>query len=190
MAISLPGRKTDAEPPADVVALYDEHANAIFDWFYARTYCSETAGDLTSETFAVLVQRCAQPRPFDGAPGAWLWGVARNMLRRYHESAGVESRARAKLRIRTPRAHDDYDDVDARIDAERLGRQVLRRVDLLGPTLARAVRARVLDGQPYELVAHELGCSVGAARVRVSRALTILAEDFDDVAELGDEVTS
>lgn len=186
MAFSWRIKNPGAASTSGIVALYDEHAEGIFDWFYARTYCAETAGDLTSETFAVLVERYTQNPVFDGAPGAWLWGVARNMLRRYHESAGIESRARAKLLVRTPRPHDDYSDVDARIDAERLGRHVLERVGLLGPALAGAVCARVLEDKPYELVAQELGCSVGAARVRVSRALTILA----DAVELGDEVTS
>lgn len=186
MAFSRRNRKPGAASSSEVVALYDEHAEGIFDWFYSRTYCAETAGDLTSETFAVLVQRYSQNPDFDGAPGAWLWGVARNMLRRYHETAGIESRARAKLRVGTPRPHDDYVDVDARLDAEQLGRHAMERIDLLGPALAGAVCARVLDDKPYELVAQELACSVGAARVRVSRALTILA----DAVELGDEVNS
>jgi DNA-directed RNA polymerase specialized sigma24 family protein len=38
----------------------------------------------------------------------------------------------------------------------------------------------VVDELPYDEVARRLGCSEGAARVRVSRALTRLAETLEE----------
>jgi RNA polymerase sigma-70 factor (ECF subfamily) len=40
----------------------------------------------------------------------------------------------------------------------------------------KAVRLRVVDELPYAQVAQRLGCSEGAARVRVTRGLAQLAE--------------
>ena len=49
----------------------------------------------------------------------------------------------------------------------------------LPPESADAVRLRVRDELPYAEVARRLGCSEGAARVRVARALTRLADALE-----------
>ena len=61
-------------------------------------------------------------------------------------------------------------------DAERLGRGLRAALDSLSPGVRDAVLMRVGLDLPYEEVALSLGCSVGAARVRVTRGLHSLAE--------------
>jgi RNA polymerase sigma factor (sigma-70 family) len=49
----------------------------------------------------------------------------------------------------------------------------------LGPSTAEALRLRVLEGLSYADVSKQLGCSVGAARVRVARGLQKLARKLE-----------
>jgi RNA polymerase sigma factor (sigma-70 family) len=161
--------------PLSIAELYDTHADALLGWFQRRTYSSEVAADLCAETFATAIESQHSYDPERGAPGAWLWGIGRNLLRQYHRTAEVDRRARLRLGITTPTvSNDDLDRVDEQLDAAELATELDARLDELGPALATAVRARVIDGLPYDEVADICGCSVGAARVRVSRGLTAL----------------
>lgn len=164
-----------------ITAVFDEHAEALLRWLQARTASREVAADLCAETFAIALE---QHRSFDadrGEVGAWLWGIARNLFRQYLRTAQVERRARERLAIHTPRVtHDEIGEVDDRLDAQlRIG-QLDELLDGLGTSVATAVRLRVIDRLSYEDVARHCGCSVGAARVRVSRGLAALLGDVED----------
>lgn len=171
------------EPLLSVADVYDEHAAGLLRWFQSRTYSSEVAAELCAETFAVLIESQDRFDPERGSAGAWLWGIGRNLLRRYLATQAVEDRARRRMSLSTPVvSDDDLDAVDDRLDAARLGGPLVDRVDELSPGIAAAVRSRVLEGHPYSVVAQHCGCTVGAARVRVARGLAILAGELDDVA--------
>ena len=181
------GRRRDEgdsgrELRATFAELYDANAANLLGWFQSRTYSGEVAADLVAETFAVAI---AEHHRYDGdrgAHGAWLWGIARNLLKQFHRSGAVDARARARLAMRTPVAHDDdLDAIDAAVDASALRTHLEAALDQLSPDIADAVRARVIDGLAYDEVAARCGCSVGAARVRVSRALAGMLDQLDDL---------
>jgi RNA polymerase sigma-70 factor (ECF subfamily) len=151
--------------------LYDRHADGVYRFQLSRTRDAEAALDLTAETFArawTLRERFRDRA--GGSAGPWLYAIARHVL--------LESVRRRRL------------DVSA---AERLG--VLTRLDRepsaavpdetwidgldeavaeLPEPLRRALELRVVDDLDYVAVAAELGTSEGAARVRVTRALSFL----------------
>ncbi len=167
-----------------VLALYDEHARNLLGWFQSRTLSAETAADLCAETFAAAIESYPRYDPALGAPGAWLWGIARHLLHGFQRTAAVEQRARQRLALRTPTDVDDsLDLVDDRCDAARFAPVLERSMALLSDGVAAAVRARVVDGASYREVALRLGCSEAAARTRVSRGLTQLLDLLDAAAE-------
>jgi RNA polymerase sigma factor (sigma-70 family) len=49
----------------------------------------------------------------------------------------------------------------------------------LSPRLREAVHLRVVEGLPFERVAAHLGCSIVAARVRVTRGMQQLLDQLD-----------
>ncbi len=164
---------------AFVLALYDEHARNLLGYFQSRTFSAEVAADLCAEAFATAIEAHPRYDPERGEPGAWLWGIARNLLHGYQRTAVVELRARQRLAMRTPVWVDDgLDLVDARCDAQRMSAALDRAVGLLSDGVAAAVRARVVEGRSYREVALQLGCSEAAARTRVSRGLTQLLDDL------------
>lgn len=87
-------------------------------------------------------------------------------------------------------ADDDLALIETRYDTAELARKVLAAVDDLSPKVALAVRSRVLDEEPYSVVAERCGCSEEAARVRVCRGLSILFDRMQesDVGEVANEV--
>jgi len=160
----------DARKDADAFAeLYRRHAAAMHGWFRARTP-EAVAVDLTAETFAqaALSLRCFRDLA-DGSAGPWLYGIAKNLLRKYTEHERVDARARLRLGIAPP--NDELERVDERERATRLRPALRAALATLPPAQREAVRLRVVDELPYERVASELGCTPLAARLRVLRGL-------------------
>jgi RNA polymerase sigma-70 factor (ECF subfamily) len=155
--------------------LYRRHAAAVCSWLRARAG-DRIATDLTAETFA---QAALSLRRFrdesDGSALPWLLGIARNLLRRSFEREQIESRARRRLGMRLDSYDSDLGAVDARADAERLAPTLAGALAGLPRTQRQALELRVVRELSYDEVAESLGCSPGAARIRVSRALTSLS---------------
>jgi DNA-directed RNA polymerase specialized sigma24 family protein len=85
--------------------LYRRHARAIASWFAARTP-TRIAGELTAETFAQAALSLKRFRDeANGSAAPWLYGIARNVLRRSLErearrDGGAASARRANPRLR------------------------------------------------------------------------------------------
>ena len=170
------GSVTDADRFAE---LYDRLVDDVLRFFVRRTRCAQTAADLTAETFAAVFT--SRGRFVDtGAPGrAWVFTIARRQLSHFHRRERVADRARRRLGVEPiALAGDETDRIDALIDAAGLRADLHRAMSTIPTGLAEAVHLRVELDLPYSAVAARLGCSEGAARVRVSRALTRLSEEL------------
>lgn len=157
---------------------YDRHAVAVFVWFARRTACRAAAADLAAETFAEAYRMVHRYRPARGVPRAWLFGIARNKWRRYARTGGISTRALSRLGV----AIDQQDHADAVAEAVDLSQLAVGVEALLGrlsPAISEAVRLRIVEELPYAEVAAALGCSEGAARVRVARGLARLQDDLE-----------
>jgi RNA polymerase sigma-70 factor (ECF subfamily) len=89
----------------------------------------------------------------------------------------LERRARRRLAL----DRIDLDDaslqrIDELANIEELRRKVDEALASLTPIVAEAISLRVVSGLPYREVARRLGCSEGAARVRVARGMTTIAD--------------
>lgn len=161
---------------ADFAVVYRRHVEAV--WSFCRSRSSaEDAADLTSEVFAqaLLSRRRFRGRGRDSAR-PWLLGIARNLLRHHARHNAVAERARHRIGLDPTTAPDDVEAaVVRRLDLPAEAQRANEAIAQLPPTLADAVRLRILEERPYDQVARELGCSPAAARVRVSRGLQQLA---------------
>lgn len=174
--------KTDAQliaaarsDPDAFGELYRRRVRAVHAFFRSRAP-HDAAGELTAETFA---QAALSLRRFrDEAGGSalpWLYGIARNLLRGYHEHERVETRARRRLGMPLRTYELDVAATNERLDAERFAPTLTAALDSLPRSQRQALELRVVDELPYEQVASSLGCSEVAARIRVTRALGTLA---------------
>ena len=149
--------------------LYARRERAIFGYLLHRVGDPELAADLTAETFAAALLAAPRFRRRAGTPAiAWLFGIARNVLLRSLERSRVEDRARRRLGMPVLELSDDDLGALERIHAEDA---VARLLETLPPDEAAAVRARVLDDEPYARTAARLQVSEAVVRKRVSRGL-------------------
>jgi len=163
------------EDPEAFAELYRRHARAVDSYLRARVP-SGHAPELTAETFAqaaLSLRRFRDER--DGSALPWLYGIARNLVRTFHEHDRAEQRARLRLGMRLNSYELESEDAGDRIDAERLAPHLDEALDSLPLTQRQALEFRVVDDFSYAQVALELGCSEVAARIRVSRALSSLS---------------
>ena len=180
--------RTDAElieaARADAGAfpeLYDRHSRPIASWFAARTP-AWIAAELTAETFAQAALSLKRFRDeAEGSAAPWLYGIARNVLRRSLERERIERSARRRLSAPL-RAYDELDRVHERVDAEQLRPELGRALAQLPPGQREAVELRIVRALSYDEVAESLGCSEVAARIRVTRALSSLSRLLKGVA--------
>ena len=165
---------------------YDRHSNDVLRYFVIRTACTHTASDLTAETFAEALRTVGRFDVERGEPRAWLFGIAANMLRRYVRTSVTSDRALRRVGI-SPDEWDHADEVAVALDMASMRSSVEAGLDELSPRVRDAVRLRVLERLSYGDVAVQLGCSEGAARVRVTRGLSALA-DREDLATAWERV--
>ncbi len=161
--------------PSCLATLFERHHKGVYRFCLQMTRNRTQSEDLVQDVFIKVLRKSATYRG-DGTFKAWLYNVARNVtfdeLRRDKLAAG---------------AFDDdlsaSEPVDTR-SAEQVasGRQL---VGLVAEALARlplAAREIIWLGRfefdNYEDLALALGCKPGAARVRMHRAMQLLAAEI------------
>ena len=179
-AVTIPEAVILPTDPDAFAALYDRHAPDVLRWFTRRTTSLDVAADLTAETFAQAYLGRRNYRPDRGEPGAWLFGIARHVLARSIRRRGIEDRARRKLGVDPVGVPDlAYERVEQLADLATVRPALIEAMGRLSPRLREAVRLRVVEGLPFERVAERLGCSIVAARVRVTRGMQQLLEQME-----------
>jgi len=168
--------------PAAFAEFYRRNLDTVVGYFYRRTGCAHTSADLAAETFAQALASAARFRPERAPATAWLIGIARNLLRHYLRRHRIARSTRARLRmpVEVELLDTEQQAIEDRFDAELQRDTLASAWEALSPSLSEAVRLRVVEGLPYREVATMLGCSEGAARVRVTRGLSRLADAMGD----------
>ena len=167
--------------PLDIGALYTRHHDELLLYLVRRTADVEVALDLWSETFA---QAVAGRRKFrgktDAEAAAWLYSIARNQLARYLRRGYAERRAMQKLGLERPPTDDELvADIWQRAQLDALRIELIAALATLSEPVREAVKLRVVDERPYVEIATRLRISEQAARARVSRGLSALAEALE-----------
>jgi RNA polymerase sigma factor (sigma-70 family) len=162
--------------PAAFEALFDRHAVLLDRWLVAQTGDAAVAYELLAETFAQAWRAAGRFRGADERSGAaWLYGIARNLLRQHYRQGRVETRARRRLAMATLTSReDDTEKITSRIDARELAPAVREAFAELTSEQQAAIAYRVIDEMSYEEVAARLDCSTVTARTRVFRGLQTL----------------
>src|SRR5829696_8247658 len=175
--------RTDAEllaaarrDPEAFGVLYDRHAVAVLGFFARRTACAATAADLTAETFAQAYASRRRYRDTGDPATAWLFTIARRQLAGFLRRQAVDDRARRRLGIvRATLDEQSFERIEELADLRALKDALATALASLPDDQSEAIRLRVLHELSYADVAGRLGCSEGAARVRVCRGLDRLA---------------
>ncbi|MDQ3986673.1 MAG: RNA polymerase sigma factor [Actinomycetota bacterium] len=173
-------KRSQSEPDAFGV-FYDRHAKRVLGYLYRRTASAEMAADLTAETFAQALTSRNRFRPVGETAIPWLLKIAQRQLSRALRRRVIEDRARTRLGIQRIDLDDlSLERIEALIDFAPLSAAIREALASLPSSLADAVSLRVAHNLPYAEVARRLGCSEGAARVRVARGLSKLSARLEE----------
>lgn len=160
-------RRARRDPEA-LAELYLRYRGPLYAWFRARAPES-AASELTAELFAQAALGLRRFRDEAGGSAApWLYGIARNLLRRHYERGRIEEAGRRKLGM-------PLRSYELEVESLELRGELADALAELPQGQRDAVGLRVVGGLPYEDVAAELGITETAARLRVMRALAKLA---------------
>ncbi len=150
--------------------IYRANVAGVTAFFARRCGEPQAVADLTSETFVQAIGSLPSFDPGRGSARAWLYGIARHVYARHCERSANGHHALAALAGHRELEQDETDELAARIDDQRAGRELLARLDRL-PDLERAALELVdLDGLAPREAAAVLDISRGALRVRLFRA--------------------
>jgi RNA polymerase sigma-70 factor (ECF subfamily) len=163
-AVSAAARSTEHDR-ARFDRLYRTHFHQILGYALRRTGTAEDAADVVSKTFLVAWRRLDAVPPGDAAK-PWLYGVARNVLA--NQRRGQRRRARLATRLGAELAAVMG---EAAPSAEPFLLEALsvafRR---LGADDREVLALMAWENLGRDEIAAVLGCSRGAARVRLHRA--------------------
>jgi RNA polymerase sigma factor (sigma-70 family) len=158
--------RSSPEPASGFSALYDATAADLLAFLLRRTQTPEDAADCLAETFLVawdkrdkLPTQLEQARP-------WLFGVARNVLRRDWKRDGRANIARAELSRELQGAQRQIPEDDP----------VTASLQKLAPIDREIIEMLVWDQLAPREVAAILGLSPNVVRIRAHRARLKLRE--------------
>jgi RNA polymerase sigma-70 factor, ECF subfamily len=162
------------EDPEALAELYLRYRERLYRWFRLRLP-EAAASELTAELFAQVALGLKRFRDeADGSAAPWLYGIAKNLLRRYYERGRIVEAGRRRLGLPIRSYEQDFEAVDERIRASDVHDDLQSALDSLPRTQRDALQLRIVGELAYQEVAATLGCSETAARIRVMRALSKL----------------
>ena len=190
-------RRIIAGDEAAFTALYRRKHPAIYRFALHMSGNASIAEDVTQEVFMTLIRDAKRFDPARGTVGSFLFGVARNQVRkRWEQNRRLVSLSDDSDRSETGATWGgSYENVSAGVSAYRNGngngaypagydefasRETVGRVRQAIGTLPENYREVVvlceLEELSYEEAASALGCPVGTVRSRLHRARTMLLE--------------
>jgi len=156
--------------PRALTAFYETHLEAVQRFIARRVSDPHLAADLTADVFLAAIQSAHKYKPDRGSPGAWLIGVARNVVNAEFRRAAKDRTVTRLVSGRELLDTDSLADIEARIDAERAAREIYNAVRQLPRRDRALIELVAVDGMPVVDAGRLLGISEGAARVRWHRS--------------------
>ncbi|MEU5808246.1 RNA polymerase sigma factor [Streptomyces sp. NPDC047718] len=151
-------------------AFYAEHVDDVLRFVTRRVADPHLAADLTADVFLAAMGAAGTYRSGRGAPIAWLFGIARNVVAGHARGRARESGALARLSGRRLLDAEDVAALEERIDAERAFRVLAERHATLSEPLRAALDMVVVDELTPAEAALALGVTQATVRVRLHRA--------------------
>lgn len=170
--------------PNVLEAFYREHLDMVRRFVARRVTDPHDAADLTADVFVAAIGACTRYREDSGTPGAWLTGIARNVVAVHHRSARRRARAVSRISGRALLDEESAARIAERIDAETATRGLLASLASLPNSQRAVVELVAVDGLSLIEAATVLDISPGNARVRYHRARRALAHALPPTCEV------
>lgn len=158
--------------------LFACHQRAVYGFALQMTGSPSLAEESVQEVFMVLIRQPDRFDPTRGSLRAFLYGVARNIVRRLLERRGTISDVEAEIVDASPTPHSLLA-TSERVDS-------IRTAVLSLPERYREVVVLCdLQELSYDQTAATLGCSKGTVRSRLHRGRSLLRKKLRPQLETG-----
>jgi len=170
-------------------ALYRRRQGPLYRFALHMSGSPQIAEEVTQEVFIFLLGRGRDFDPARGALSAYLFGVARNYVRRALERGYTET-------LLTSPAEDHADSLVAESDTVediargQLSSAVWKAVLSLPEHYREVVVLCDLQESSYAEAAHSLGCAIGTIRSRLHRAHEMLAKKLHGSAAVAPAIST
>ena len=152
------------------LAIYDEHADAIFRFCTIKTSNTEVAHDLTQDVFMRFWETIKQKGSV-AYPKAYLFTIARNAVIDWYRKHKTDS---LDHMLEEGFAPHDEDVISIEVSAEF--RQAMRTLKKLDPKHQEVLTLRFVEGLPPKEIANILDETTNTISVRINRAVKALQD--------------
>jgi len=157
--------------------IFDRYSGRIYNFAYRFLKNSEAAEDATQEVF-VKMMKYAKQFHGDAKLSTWLFSITANLCRDYLRKSENKHKEGEETLLTLP-ANQSYSperNLERRQDEER----VQKALQSLTPEQREAILLSRYQGLSYAEIAQIAGCSEGAVKTRVFRAMETLKKLLSD----------
>src|SRR4051812_17756402 len=158
----------DLSPASEI---YDRYSGRIYNFAFRFLKNSEAAEDAVQEVFVKMIRHANQFHG-DAKLSTWLFSITANWCRDYLRKADNKAKETEEVLIALPAPLEHGPDRTLeRRESEQLVRRALQE---LTPEQREAILLSRYQGLSYAEIAQIAGCSEGAVKTRVFRAMETL----------------
>jgi RNA polymerase sigma-70 factor (ECF subfamily) len=170
----------DLSPAAEI---YDRYSGRIYNFALRFLKNSEAAEDATQEVFVKMIRHASQFQG-DAKLSTWLFSITANWCRDYLRKADNKSKESDDVLVTLPAPLEN----SPHHNLERRENEALiqRALKALTPEQREAILLSRYQGLSYAEIAQISGCSEGAVKTRVFRAMETLKKALLGEARGGD----
>ena len=170
--------------PDAMERLYRRHVGRTVAFALRRCRTPEEVHDLVAAIWLEVIEAADRFDPARGRALAWIFGVSANLVADRRRRDAREHQALRRLGGRRVLDDNDFERLEAAIDAERMSEQFRDGVEALPNAERAAFELVAIEGMNSRQAAHSLGIEPAAIRMRVTRARRKLIDVLPEVPEV------
>ncbi len=170
----------DLSPASEI---YDRYSGRIYNFALRFLKNSEAAEDATQEVFVKMIRHASQFQG-DAKLSTWLFSITANWCRDFLRKADNKSKESDDVLVTLPAPAEQSP--DRNLEQRENEARIQRALKALTPEQREAILLSRYQGLSYAEIAQISGCSEGAVKTRVFRAMETLKKALVGEARGGD----
>ncbi|HEV8432173.1 MAG TPA: RNA polymerase sigma factor [Thermoanaerobaculia bacterium] len=170
----------DLSPASEI---YDRYSGRIYNFALRFLKNSEAAEDATQEVFVKMIRHASQFQG-DAKLSTWLFSITANWCRDFLRKADNKSKESDDVLVTLPAPLEQSP--DRNLEQRENEVRIQRALKALTPEQREAILLSRYQGLSYAEIAQISGCSEGAVKTRVFRAMETLKKALLGEARGGD----
>jgi RNA polymerase sigma factor (sigma-70 family) len=156
--------------------LFERHKDALFGYFYRNTHSTETSEDLVQSVFLRILKYRARFSG-DGKFTTWMYHIAHNVHTDHYKKNNTQANT-DRISTVEPKNCDTAEKLFLKSETVQLIEKALRR---LSKDKREILVLSRYQGLRYREISEILGCSEGAVKVRIFRAIMNLKQIYTEL---------